>query len=82
VYEPLCLATADDANARAVALCFEEGLQAYLDRDFGQALSCFTRAATLRPGDRPSEMLLARCQRYLASPPPTDWNGIHVAQEK
>jgi adenylate cyclase len=82
VYEPLCLATEDDLNARALALCFEEGLSAYLDRDFARAASSFERAATLRPGDRPSEMLLERCRHHLSSPPPADWNGIHVAVEK
>jgi adenylate cyclase len=33
-------------------------------------------------GDPPSRVLAERCVRYLAEPPPSDWDGIWVAKEK
>jgi adenylate cyclase len=82
VYEPLCRTMDDDGSARALARCFEEGLSAYLARDFASAARAFEQAAAMRPGDATAELLRERCLQALASPPPADWNGIHVFTEK
>jgi adenylate cyclase len=82
IYELLCLASDDDEPARALAAAFEEGLAAYVARDFRGAADCFERALLLRSQDPPASLLLDRCRRFMRSPPPEDWDGVYVATEK
>ncbi len=82
VWEPLCLASDDDAVARELARLFVEGLGSYLERDFRGAAEQYKAALRLRPEDKPSAVLLERCREFLRAPPPEDWNGVYVATEK
>jgi adenylate cyclase len=82
VWEPLSLASEDDAVAREIARLFVEGLGAYLDRDFRGAAEQYKAALRLRPEDKPAAVLLERCRDFLSAPPPEDWNGVYVATEK
>ena len=82
VYEPLCLVTEEDAAARETAALCERAFAAYLVRDFQSAADLFARVRTLRPDDRATAVLEARCRAYLSSPPPADWAGVYVATEK
>ena len=56
---------------------YGQGRQAYLQRDFEQALQHFKTAKKMRPLDRPVEIYLQRSQRYRQNPPPPSWEGIH-----
>jgi adenylate cyclase len=82
VWEPLCLASEDDAVARELTRMFVQGLGAYLERDFRGAAEQYKAALRLRPDDKPAAILLERCREFLSAPPPTDWNGVYVASEK
>jgi adenylate cyclase len=82
VYEPLCLATDEDPQARTIADLAEQAFAMYRQRRFEDAAEAFARLGTLRPDDRAAAVLEARCRGYLASPPPDDWTGVHVATEK
>jgi len=66
-----------DERARAAAV-YERALQAYFGRDFATAV------ALLEPlnADRPSQVLLARCQTMLVHPPSDAWDGVYVATTK
>jgi adenylate cyclase len=57
---------------------YERALEAYFARRFDSALALLDGCA----GDRPSEVLEARCRRFLDEPPPDTWNGIYAASEK
>jgi adenylate cyclase len=82
VWEPLCLASEEDAVARELAWLFGEGLEAYLARDFRAAAEQYQTALRLCPQDRPSAVLLERCREFLTAPPPQEWSGVYVATEK
>ncbi len=82
VWEPLSLASENDAVARELARLFAEGLGAYLDRDFRGAAEQYKAALRLRPEDKPAALLLERCREFLSAPPPEDWNGVYIATEK
>jgi adenylate cyclase len=82
VWEPLCLASEDDAAARELSRLFVEGLGAYLERDFRGAAEQYKAAIHVRPEDRPAAVLLERCRAFLSAPPPEDWNGVYIATEK
>lgn len=57
-------------------------MQAYLQRQFAQAQSQFAAILALRPGDLAATKLHDRCQRYLAEPPPADWDGAWQMDSK
>jgi adenylate cyclase len=61
---------------------FAEGLAAYRRRAWGEAAAAFIAALEAVPGDGPSKVFLARLQHLEASPPPVDWNGVWVLDEK
>jgi adenylate cyclase len=82
VWEPLCLASDDDAVARELARLFVEGLKAYVARDFHGAAGLYKAASRLRPEDHTAAMLLEWCQEFLAAPPPEEWTGVYVATTK
>lgn len=61
---------------------YEQGLSAFRQRDFEKAKEHFQKMRRLRPEDGPSQVLLERCEDYLASPPPEDWDGTYTATKK
>jgi len=60
---------------------YADALDAYRDREFEQALAGFGGARRAFGGrDGPSEVMSDRCQQFLETPPPSDWDGVfHVA---
>ena len=82
VYELLCLASDEDAEARALAVLSEKALDAYLRRDFAAAATGYREILLGRPNDRAAQVLLTRVEEYLVAPPSEDWTGIHVMHEK
>jgi adenylate cyclase len=65
-------------DVSAVMERYERALAAYFERRFDAALHLLDGCA----GDRPSEILGARCRRFLEEPPPPAWDGIYAAREK
>jgi adenylate cyclase len=82
VWEPLCLASEENAVAREMTRLFVEGLAAYLERDFQAAAQQYEAALRLSPEDKPAAVLLERCREFVMAPPPEEWNGVYVATEK
>lgn len=62
---------------RAFSL-YAAGLEAYRDRRWNEALEFFSKS----PCDGPSETMAERCQIYLESPPPDEWDGVFEALHK
>jgi len=52
-----------------------EGLAAYRERRWDDALRSLNAVLEVVPGDGPSMALLARVESLKASPPPQDWDG-------
>jgi adenylate cyclase len=57
---------------------YEQAFEKYLARDFQGALALLAELKN----DPPSVTLTDRCQAFLKSPPPADWNGVYVAKTK
>ena len=58
---------------------YEAALDHYFARRFSQAIAGL---AAFVETDPPSKVLLERCQTFLASPPPPEWDGTWIARSK
>jgi adenylate cyclase len=54
---------------------FCEGLNVYKNRQWDQAITLFQEALQIYPEDKPSQIYIERCTKYLQYPPPEDWDG-------
>jgi adenylate cyclase len=68
---------AEDVLARLAE--FERGLALHDARDFGAARETFLRLAAADP---PSKVYAGRCETYLETPPPADWQGEFTLKTK
>ena len=59
-----------------------EGLQMYKHQQWQQAIQRFRQALKLYPGDAPTQMYLVRCEQFLETPPPPNWDGVFVMKTK
>jgi class 3 adenylate cyclase len=55
--------------------CYQQGLAAYRERQWDDALRALDGAIEAIPGDGPSMALIARLERLKANPPSVDWDG-------
>lgn len=61
---------------------FAEGRASYLERQWRQAAAQFQEVFSLKPEDPPTKLYLRRCDKYLQKPPPPDWKGVHILENK
>jgi adenylate cyclase len=61
---------------------FSAGRAAYLARDWPRAAAHFQEVLSLQPDDPPARIFLERCRHYQEQPPPPDWQGVFVLEEK
>jgi adenylate cyclase len=61
---------------------YELGYELYLKKQFSEALSHFDKASQLGTDDEVSKLYIERCQEYMATPPPPDWDGVFVMKTK
>jgi len=82
IHEALGLVGSVPESVLAAAAEYEAGLDAYFTRDFIRAAERFDQALRLRPDDTAAAILRERAVAYAASPPPADWDGVHVMLAK
>jgi adenylate cyclase len=82
VFELLALKGDIPVTLRKVTDVYENGLAAYFERDWKFALQHFNTVLKYRPGDGPSQVLAARCRRFMAQSPPETWNMIWECHTK
>ncbi len=61
---------------------YEDALQMALNRNFAGAIMYLTQYMSADVEDRPARLLLERCKSYAAAPPPPDWDGIMIQEQK
>jgi len=62
--------------------CYAAALARYQGRDFEGAAQVLRVLAAADPGDAPVGLLLARCERLRANPPPPEWDAVHDLDSK
>lgn len=61
---------------------FAKGRQAYLAGHYDVARDAFKLCTSIDPEDGPSRVFLQRCEAYIKTPPPKDWDGVFSLDEK
>ncbi len=61
---------------------FFPGLEAYKSRDWEKAATLFEHHSVLFPEDSVGRIYKGRCRGFLATPPPTDWDGVFQMEAK
>jgi adenylate cyclase len=80
IYELLAEASTALINEQAKAFrCYADGLEAYRQQRWDEALTLFNKSLALWHQDGPSRIMAKRCQLFKKLPPPEDWNGVFEA---
>ncbi len=61
---------------------FIQGLEAYRQRDWQQAVEKFQEVLRLNPQDGPARLYHERANQFLATPPPPTWPTVHTLEDK
>lgn len=61
---------------------YHKALSVYRSRKFQEAKAAFQVVFQGIPNDPPTQEYLRRVESYLASPPPENWDGVHVMTTK
>jgi adenylate cyclase len=61
---------------------WEEAFKAYESKNFEGAKKLFTEVFQKDPEDKVAKLYLNRCEEFIASPPPADWDGVDNLTEK
>jgi adenylate cyclase len=61
---------------------YESGLDWYQKRNWPKAIRRFEEALEIAPSDQPSRVFIDRCRYYAENPPPENWNGVWIMEEK
>ena len=82
VYELLALKGEELGIKNEVIGHYTNGLEAFRNRDFELAVQYFKAALELDENDGPSMLYIERCEEYMVSPPPADWDFVERRQVK
>jgi adenylate cyclase len=83
VYELLGLASEPiDPDKEQIVDLYHKGRKHYLNRKFALAIAEFAQVLELDNHDKSASLHLSRCQHFLQSAPPNDWDGVWTLTEK
>ncbi len=91
IYEIVGLKENVSDRTRECLALFSQGLARYYERDWTGAKALFEQSGALEPNQpaqtpgvtsNPSLVFINIASQYAAHPPPDDWDGVYVMQEK
>ena len=82
IYELVCHKGELTENQKKGFAYFAKGLELYRTDQFEEAIKYFKAVFKFIPDDPPSTKFIGRCEGYIKSPPPADWEGVYTATEK
>ncbi len=82
VFQPLGLKEVLAPEEAAVREEFAQALALYRQGEFPQAADLFKNILAKHPEDGPARVFEERCQKFQASPPPPDWDGVFRPDQK
>jgi len=81
IFELVCEGEPSDTDAEKLKY-FSQGYELYHQKKFQEALDLFKKALSVSQNDPVSELYVERCEDYLTSAPPEDWDGVCVMKTK
>ena len=61
---------------------FHKALSLFEKKEWKNAIRGFNEVFKLIPGDKPSEIFIERCEKFLKEPPSPDWDGVYNLTKK
>jgi len=61
---------------------YDNGVAAYRERRWDDAIALFAEGQKLDPEDGPCGVFIERCEDFKADPPPEDWDAVHNMDSK
>ncbi len=61
---------------------YNQGLAAYRQQRWDEAIVYFKAALNVDPGDEPSKVYVERCEEFKKNPPPENWDGVFTMTTK
>jgi adenylate cyclase len=81
IYELVCEGEPTDKVAQLMKT-FGQGYELYHQKKFKEALEIFKKALEASQNDPVSELYVERCEEFLSSAPPEDWDGVFIMKTK
>lgn len=81
IFELICEGRPDQTTSDMIQH-FTAGFDHYHKKDFHAALAEFRSVLNLVPNDPPAELYVERCEEYVQTPPPENWDGVFVMKTK
>jgi len=82
IFELLGASGTVEDDRRTAAACYEQALNLYWKRRWEESLARLDEALRAGPGDPPSRALQERVRACLHQPPPEDWTGDRLREDK
>jgi class 3 adenylate cyclase len=60
----------------------QEAMELFYQRNFARAARLFDQILHILPDDYPAQHFFERCNQYIETPPPPEWQGVEVMTEK
>ncbi len=61
---------------------FKKGYDLYHKKAFQEAIHEFDQALSINPEDQCSKLYIKRCEDFISTPPPENWDGVFVMTSK
>jgi len=72
----------ENSNEQMAVKIWEQGIDLFEGRDFGQALNLFKSVKQIQKDDLVADLYIERCKDYMKEPPPADWDAVRNLTEK
>jgi class 3 adenylate cyclase len=82
VYELRGLLAEESEEWLAAKDHYQQGMQHYLERNWGAAIKCFKQVLKKLKNDSPSRIFIERSEHFKQEPPPENWDGRFVLKTK
>ena len=82
IYELIGQTEQVDTNTLQCIEHFTQGLTAYRNMRWDEAIEKFNHILSLNPEDSPAQIYIQRCQAYQEDPPPENWDGVYTMKTK
>lgn len=71
-----------ESEMKEMLQIYDQGLSAYSQRKWKDALSLFEQVIAMKPGDGPAMTYIDRCRYFLENPPGDEWDGVFRLETK